>query len=427
MRVLLVTADRVLVSGRGRYGVLLAAAIGGSVWIAWLISLFARPGLLDLAGNVKGADFIEFYAAGRIVAAHDTADLYNLDVQARVEHEITAREQWSGFHGFINPPFFALPFVPLAALPYLSAFAVWSALGILMLMGTLRLIGRLDAAPWVLAFVPVWAAISYGQNSLLSLFILASVYVLLRRGRDGVAGVVLGCLLYKPQLVVLLATLLLLDRRWRALAGLGATAVLLAAITLGLSVPATLAYLALGHSFATMLGERGFPTAKMHSLYSFFVLLLPGHLTAAAVLSLLSSLAVLAVVRLRQPPYAVDTLDQWYATAIWGTVLVSPHVPLYDLSLLVLPALLVRSGTQDEAVWRGGIAAVWTATILSQPLAELTRAAGGPSLQLSVPVIAAAGYCLLGASAPPASGLDEKAAARELHAGALVGKAGQRT
>ena len=427
MRAFLVALGRLLASGRGRYGVLLAAAIGAAVWLVWLISLLARPGLLDLAGNVKGGDFLEFYAAGRIVAAHQTDHLYDLDVQARVEHEITAPERWSGFHGFITPPFFALPFVPLAALPYLSAFALWSALGILMLIGTLWLVDRVRAAPWVLAFVPVWAAISYGQNSLLSLFILASVYVLLRRGRDGVAGVVLGCLLYKPQLVVLLATLLLLDRRWRALAGLGAAAVLLAAITLALSVPATLAYLALGHSFATMLGERGFPTAKMHSLYSFFVLLLPGHLTAAAALTLLSSLAALAVVRLRQPPYAVETLDRWYATAIWGTVLVSPHVPLYDLSLLVLPALLVRPGTQDEATWRGGIAAVWAATILSQPLAELTRAAGGPSLQLSVPVIAAAGYCLLGASAPPAGELDEKAAAQEVHAGALVGKAGQRT
>ena len=65
--------------------------------------------------------------------------------------------------------------------------------------------------------------------------------------------------------------------------------------------------------------------------------------------------------------------------------------------------------------------------ILSQPLAELTRAAGGPSLQLSVPVIAAAGYCLLGASVPRAGGFDDKAAAQEAHAGALVGKAGQRT
>ena len=161
----------------------------------------------------------------------------------------------------------------------------------------------------------------------------------------------------------------------------------------------------------------------MHSLYSFFVLLLPGHLSAAAALALVSSLAVLALVRLRQPPYAADTLDRWYAAAIWGTVLVSPHVPLYDLSLLVLPALLVRPGTQDEATWRGGIAAVWAATILSQPLAELTRAAGGPSLQLSVPAIAAAGYCLLGTSRPPGGSSESQKA----HARAPDGKAGQRT
>ena len=415
------TLGRLLGSGRGRYGILLGATIGAAVWIAWLVSFATGPGLHDRAGNVKGGDFVLFYAAGKIVAAHQTDHLYDPDLQEQIEHGLTGER--SGRHGLINPPFFALPFVPLAALPYLAAFALWSALGIALLMGTLRLVGRLDAAPWVLAFVPVWAAISYGQNSLLSLFILAAVYVLLRHGHDRIAGAVLGCLLYKPQLVVLLAALLLLDRRWRALAGLGATAVLLAAVALALSVPATLAYLALGRSFATMLGERGFPTAKMHSLYSFFVLLLPGHLSAAAALALVSSLAVLALVRLRQPPYAADTLDRWYATAIWGTVLVSPHVPLYDLSLLVLPALLVRSGAQDEAVWRGGIAAVWAATILSQPLAELTRAAGGPSLQLSVPAIAAAGYCLLGTSRPPGGSSESQKA----HARAPDGKAGQRT
>src|SRR5205814_821596 len=190
---------------RGRYGILLGAAIGAAVWIAWLVSLATGPGLHDRAGNVKGGDFVLFYAAGRIVAAHQADHLYDPDLEERIEYGLTG--EWSGRHGLINPPFFALLFVPLAALPYLPAFALW-----------------------------------------------------------------------------------------RALAGLGAAAVLLAAITLALSVPATLAYFALGHSFATMLGERGFPTAKMHSLYSFFVLLLPGHLTAAAALTLLSSLAALAVV-----------------------------------------------------------------------------------------------------------------------------------
>jgi len=423
MRTLLARLGRRLASGRGRYGVLLAAAIGGAVWIAWLISLLARPGLLDLAGNVKGTDFLEFYAAGRIVAAHQTDRLYDFDVQARVEHEITAPAEWSGFHAFITPPFFALPFVPLSALPYPMALAVWSGLGGLLLLASLSLLGpppegarpgRLRLVLWALAFVPVFAAVSYGQNSLLSLFILAGAFALLRRGRDGLAGIVLGCLLYKPQLVLVLALLLGLARRGRALFGLGAMGAVLVAVSLSMSVPAALAYVRLVRSFPTMLADPAFPTWKMHSLYSFFVLLLPRHLAAAAGLAALASLTVLVAVRSLQPPYRPDTLRRWFAVAIWGSVLVSPHVPLYDLSLLVLVALLLRGEQRDEALWRGGVAAVWAATIVSQPLAQALRTALGASLQLSVPVIAAAGYCLLGDGGTPVTT-------------GLVGNAGQRT
>jgi alpha-1,2-mannosyltransferase len=262
--------------------------------------------------------------------------------------------------------------------------------------------------------VPVFAAVSYGQNSLLSLFILAGVFACLRRNRDGLAGVALGCLLYKPQLVLVLTLLLLLERRWRALLGLGATGAVLCALSLSMSVPATRAYLQLCRSFPTMLADPAFPTWKMHSLYSFFVLLLPHHLRVAGALAALASLAVLVVVRTLQPPYRADTLPRWFAVAVWGTVLVSPHVPLYDLSLLVLPALLLRGEQPDQALWRGGVAAIWAATILSQPLARYLRVAAGSSFQSSVPVVAAAGYCLLSSCAPRP--LDD-----------LVGKAGQRT
>jgi alpha-1,2-mannosyltransferase len=393
MRALLAGLGRRLGTGRGRYAIVLGGAIGGAVWIAWLVSLLAAPGLLDRAGNVKGGDFVEFYAAGRIVRAGEIDRLYDLDLQERIEHEVTAPSEWSGFHAFITPPFFALPFVPLAALGYLAAFALWSGAGLLLLAAGLWLLGRLDAAPWVLAFVPVWAAVAYGQNSLASVFILTVVLILLERGREGAAGLALGALLYKPQLVVVLAVLLLLERRWRALAGLAAAAALLAGIALAMSVPAALAWIRLSRSFSGMLADPRFPAAKMHSLYGFSGLLLPGHLAAAGVLAGLASVVVLVAVRRLQPAYRTDTLRRWYAVAIWGTVLVSPHVPLYDLSLLVLPALLVR--VDDAALWRGGVATVWAASIASQPIAEAMRAAGGPSLQLSVPVIAIAGYCLL--------------------------------
>ncbi len=402
MRAPLVRLGSLLGSRRGRYGVLLAAAIGAAVWVAWLTSLLARPGFLDLAGNIKGGDFVEFYAAGRIVATHRTDHLYDRDLQSAVEHELTAPQEWSGFHGFITPPFFALPFAPLAALPYLAAFALWSALGIVLVPAGLWLVARARGEPlqppvllWAFAFVPVWAAVSYGQNSLLSLFILAAVFALLGQARDGFAGLVLGLLLYKPQLVLVLALLLALERRWPALLGLAATATALVLVSLAMSLPAARAYVQLASSFPTMLADPAFPAWKMHSLYSFFVLLLPGHLGLAGVLAALASAAVLLAVRTLQPPYRPDALHRWFATAIWGSVLVSPHVPLYDLSLLVLPAVLLHAERRDPALWRGGVAVIWAATIVSQPLAHLLRAGPGATLQLSVPLIAAAGFCLL--------------------------------
>jgi protein-S-isoprenylcysteine O-methyltransferase Ste14 len=384
--------------------------LGVVLWGGWLVSLLAGPGFLDLAGQVKGADFIEFYAAGKIVAAGRAAELYDLEVQRRVEHEITRGQDWPGLHGFLNPPFFALPFVPLASLPYGWALALWSVLGVALVGATVRLVGREEPGsggwwtpvPWVLSFVPVFAAVSYGQNSLLSAWLLAVAYVQLRRGRDLAAGLVLGCVLYKPQLLLVLAIALLLDRRWRTLAGLGVTGAILVAVSWGMSVPAARSYVALSQVFPTMLASPGFPTWNMHSLLSFFVLLLPGQPAAARALALVAAVVVLWAMRARQPPFGAATLPRWWAAALWATVLVSPHLFLYDLSLLALAGLLLRRERAGDAAWTGGVALVWVVVLVSGPLARALLATTGAAVQLSVPVVAAVGWTLLAPPRPPA-------------------------
>src|SRR5438552_6359907 len=151
----------------------LALFFGAVVWTIWLVSVAGGRGALDLAGNVKGADFIEFYTARRIVASGEGDRLYDFALQERVEHELTAPAVWRGLHSFIYPPFFALLFVPFAALPYAPAYLLWTAVGIALLLVTLRTSVGPNwprALPWALAFVPVFASVSYGQNGLLSLF-----------------------------------------------------------------------------------------------------------------------------------------------------------------------------------------------------------------------------------------------------------------
>jgi alpha-1,2-mannosyltransferase len=402
----LTAVGRFVGTRRRRYALFLGAAL----WGGWLLSLLVGPGLLDLTGHVKGADFIEFYAAGRIVGSGQADHLYDLALQQRVEHEITAPEDWPGLHGFLNPPFFALPFVLFAHLPYLFAFALWSLLGLALLLAALVLVAHKRAAralPWVLAFVPVFAAVSYGQNTLLSLFLLALAFALLRRGRDLGAGVLLGCLLYKPQLVVVLALTLLADRRWRACFGLGAAGACLATISWVMSPAGARSYVAFSRSFPTMLMDPGFPTWNMHSLHSFFVLLLPDLHAAAQALAVLASLGALAATRARQPRYGPDGLARWFAAALWGTTLASPHVFLYDLSPLALAGVLLWPEREEEDLWIGGAAVLWVAVLFSGPLTRVWVATMGAGVQVSVPVIAVVGYRLLrdGAPRPGITGL----------------------
>jgi protein-S-isoprenylcysteine O-methyltransferase Ste14 len=389
-----------------------ALALGAVLWGGWLVSLLAGPGFLDLAGQVKGADFIQAYAAGRIVVSGQADRLYDLGLQREVEHAITRPQDWPGWHGFLNPPFFALAFVPLALLPYGVAFALWCALGLGLVAAALALVGRVEpawgarwraAVPWVLAFVPVFAAVSYGQNSLVSVGLLAGVFVLLRRGRDFAAGLVLGAVLYKPQLALVLALMLLLDRRWRTLLGLAAGGVALGAASWALSPRACIAWAELARSFLAMPRAPGFPAWNMHSLTTFFTLLLPAAPRAAAALALLATGCALVAVRALQPVWGGDGLRRWYAIALWGTALVSPHLFLYDLSLLALAAVLVWPDRRDEDLWIGGMALVWVALLFSGPLARALQTALGPAVQLSVPVVAAVGYQLLRDAARPAA------------------------
>ncbi len=390
----LATIGRRIDVRRQRYALLL----GATLWLGWLVSLSAAPGLLDFGGQVKGGDFVEFYAAGRIVAHGDADRLYDPAHQRTVEHEVTAPQDWPGWHGFLNPPFFALAFVPFAALPYPLAFALWSVVGITLAAAALAVIDarRWRAAlPWVLAFVPVFAAVSYGQNSLLSVALLAATYALLRAGRDGPAGVVLGVLLYKPQLVVVLALALLVARRWRALAGLGATTVGLAAVSWVLSATAVTSWLALSRAFPTMLTDPGFPTWNMHSVYGFCHLLVPGEPRLARMLAVAGTIGVLVVAWRLAPPYRGSTLARWFAVALWATTLASPHVFIYDLSLLALAGFLVWPTRRDPALWLGGLAILWPTLLFSGPLTRLQLSTTGSAVQLSVPVIAVVGSRLL--------------------------------
>jgi Glycosyltransferase family 87 len=206
---------------RLRHGPLLAAAGSGLLVALGMVHwLQAVASFLDTSTyNFSAYDFRSFYAAGRLVADGRAHELYARGIIAA-----TGR---TGGEPYFNPPFFALLWAPFSLMPFDAAYRAWTLMNLGLLAVNCWLLWRIGASvpqPWravlVAAFVtsaPVSHGIVLGQYSLLLTASWGSAYLLMRGGRDRLAGCALTPLLTKPEMLVPLALFLLWKRRRGAL------------------------------------------------------------------------------------------------------------------------------------------------------------------------------------------------------------------
>src|SRR5205085_3331037 len=120
----------------------------------------------------------------------------------------------------------------LALLPYLAALAVWQAASLWGALKVCRAIlpGRTALLAAIGAPV-VLICVTHGQNGFLTAALLGGGLLLLDR-RPLLAGLLFGCLIYKPQFALVVPLVLLAGGYWRAIAGACASAALLVGATL---------------------------------------------------------------------------------------------------------------------------------------------------------------------------------------------------
>jgi len=384
---------RLLTPARMRY----AWIAGAALWGGWLLSLLGGSGGLDLAGQVIGTDYLEFYAAGWMIRHGQAARLYDPEAQLAAERAILG-PSLPAYHAFLNPPFLALLFVPLSLLPYPVSFALWSAMQLLLLALSLRALSPPSAfgkaMGWSLTFLPVFASVSFGQNGLLSLALLTGVWIMWRRNRSLATGALSGLLLYKPHLLLGLLLLWGMEgpRGWRALFGLGLTGAALLTLSGALLPEATAAYgrFAL-NLYPDLPSWKEFPLWHLHSPRGFWRLLLPGHPRLTDALALLSALLATGVVLRFWRRHRADA--RRFAAAVALTLYLTPHAMIYDWAILLLPALLLwEHAPAARPALRAAFALVWLAFFPGAPLTALMVRYLGWGIQWTLPALAAAGY-----------------------------------
>ncbi len=310
-------------------------------------------------------DFLNLYAGASLARDGIFAGMHVPEVQLLREQDYVP--ELPELVPFVRPPFYALFLIPLAWLPFGAAFWAWVAMQTGTLMGiwgwAFRRWGA-DALIFGSMYLPAALGIAHGQDCVLILAILLGVFLTAERGRHFLSGLILGLGLIKFHLFLLWPLALLLQRRWRMLAGACAAAAAEALVWLILAGSGGIQrYFALlrmsdlrhlSPSPELMIGVSGF-------LANFGIHSLP----AQAVLIVLA-IVLTALACWRAP------LWRMIAAAGSGSLLVAPHVYGYDAALLLIGLWL--------AIFEAGVARLPRILALAvlTPVPMLLGLAGSP-------------------------------------------------
>jgi hypothetical protein len=347
---------------------LLAWLAGAAVWLGWFVSLALGGWAHDRAGHRVGADHVQYFVVGALVNEGTPELVYDGETMAHRQKAIGG-EGWKGYLPFRYPPFYSLVFAPTSRLSYEASFLIWTAIALACLVVSGQFLGVewRHWLLWSLCFYPVFAAVSFGQNSLVSLFLISATAALWLRDRPLLAGLVAGLLAFKPPLAVGIGLLWVCDirRSWRALVGMAVTGTVLAAVAWVLVPEASRAYLESIRGGMPADPDR-MALAPLYSSQAFWQLLLPGVEWLARLLSLATSVAGLIVFVFLWRRFA-HRPAMAFGLAVLMTGWLSPYLMVYDWSILLVPAVLLgRDMPRDR--WLALAALLWLAALLSGPL-----------------------------------------------------------
>ena len=291
-------------------------------------------------------DFVNVWAAGKLVLDGHPALAYDWDIQKQVELALLGQD-FPGYFAWHYPPPFLFVASLLAMLPYSVAFIGWMAASLVPYLAVVRgIVGRPFGLMLAIAFPMVFSNTLVGQNGFLTAALIGGTLYLIP-ARPILAGVCLGLLSYKPQYGLLFPIVLIAASQWRVFISAGVTAFVMAlASWLAFGTESWQAFFHWMPMFSQAFLTEGKATWwKLQSIFS-LVRYFGGTepLAWAFQWVLTASVATVLVLMWRsRVPYTMKA-----AALAVGTLLTTPYLFMYDMMVLAIPvAFLVRIGLKN--------------------------------------------------------------------------------
>jgi len=345
---------------RARAHAILTAII---LWIGLFITFTAGAGDRSIAGPIKGADFLQFYTMGSLARTGRAAAIY--DINAFHDAQVgLVPESAPEFYPPVYPPHVALLFTPFSLLTFRHALLLWSAI-------TIACFGVIVRSAWrpvsnhlpdsvfafaaAAAFPPFWSLVLHGQVTILILAAFWAGWMALERERPYLAGVAFGLLLIKPQFAIPLAVVAITCGEWSMIAG----ALTSIAVQVGAAVMlfhwavlnAYLAFVPVMVRHGDLLEPKPFQSHSLRTLTR----LAPDWI-GMPLWATLSAVVLFCTVRVWK---STVPLRVRLGMMVAASVLVNPHVIVYDATVLVLPLIWFGAYVQERSA-PSDAATFWT-------------------------------------------------------------------
>jgi alpha-1,2-mannosyltransferase len=380
--------------------------LGVALWSVYVWTV-AAPGLRDRNSNLKGTDFLHFYTLGTLAREHRGGELYDMSAQAALaERRVPAA---AGLRYLpLYPPQLSILFAPLSRLRYEWALALWwivsGAIYGICCYGIWRGCPHLKGhgstvALLAIAFPPFFHLIAWGQVSALALACFTLMFLALQKKREVLAGVFLGALIFKPQLGLASAAVFLAIGAWKILAGAAASAVAqLGCGVLYYGVDPLRKWWRTIWNVPSLLPQLEPKPYQTHCLRTFWSMLIPWTRLSVA-LYIATGLMVLAITIALWSRAKGAPLELRFSVLLLASVLLAPHLTVYDLVVLAPAILLLANWKAGEpasvAATRIGLALYFVYALpLLGPLARWTH------VQLSVIAMSGLVYLIWWSSIP---------------------------